>query len=80
MIREALEYLIDLGETTDPIVRVDDKSYSTKQLIPIKDTFPAAMELNFLDSMVTYIKENTDRLRPDYDLVTIASYRNRPAY
>jgi hypothetical protein len=69
MIREALEYLIDLGETTDPIVRVDDKFYSTKQLIPIKDTFPAAMELNFLDSMVTYIKENTDCLRPNYNLV-----------
>lgn len=69
MIREALEYLIDLGETTDPIVRVDDKFYSTKQLMPIKKTFPAAMELNFLDSMVTYIKENTDCLRPNYNLV-----------
>jgi hypothetical protein len=69
MIREALEYLIDLGETNDPIVRVDEKSYSTKQLIPIKETFPAAMELNFLDSMVTYIKENTDCLRPNYNLV-----------
>ena len=69
MIREALEYLIDLGETTDPIVKVDNKFYSTKQLMPIKDTFPAAMELNFLDSMVTYIKENTDCLRPNYSLV-----------
>jgi hypothetical protein len=69
MIKEALEYLVDLGETADPIIRVDEKTYSTKQLTPVKEVFPAAMELNFLDSLVTYIKENTDCLRPDYDLI-----------
>ena len=69
MIREAIEFLIGQGETNKPIVEVEGKSYSTKQLHPIKETFPAAMELNFLDSLVTYIKENTDCLRPDYDLI-----------
>ncbi len=67
--KDALEYLVNLGVDDDPIVRVDDRPYSVKQLYPVKEIGPAPLELNFLDSMVTYIKENTDCLRPNYNLV-----------
>lgn len=60
MIREALEYLIDLGIDNNPIVKVDDKAYSVKQLHPVKEIGPAALELNFLDSLVTYLKNDPD--------------------
>lgn len=69
MIKEALEYLINMGETNKPVIEVEGKFYSTKQLIPVKEVVPAAMELNFLGSLITYIKENTDCLRPNYDLI-----------
>jgi len=69
MIKEALEYLIELGISHNPLVSVDGKSYSVKELKPIKETFPAAMEFNFLDSLITYIKENVDVLRPDNSLI-----------
>jgi len=62
MIKEALEYLVDLGIENNPIVEVDEKSYSVKQLIPVKETFPAALEFNFLDSLITYLKEDLDSI------------------
>ena len=58
--KDALEYLVNLGITSDPIVKVDGKSYSTKQLSPIKEIGPDALELNFLDSLITYLKSNID--------------------
>lgn len=60
MIREALEYLIDLGISNNPIVNVDGKAFSVKQLHPVKEIGPTALEFNFLDSMVTYLKSNLD--------------------
>jgi len=58
--KEALEYLVNLGIETDPIVRVDEKPYSIKTLQPIKEIGPAALDLNFLDSLITYLKNETD--------------------
>lgn len=60
MIQKAIDYLINLGIKNNPIVVVDEKSYSTEKLFPIMETGPDALELNFLDSLVTYIKENVD--------------------
>lgn len=60
MIREALEYLIDLGISNNPIVNVEGKAFSTKQLHPVKEIGPTALEFNFLDSMVTYLKSDLD--------------------
>ena len=69
MIQKAIDYLINLGVKANPIVEVGDKSYSTEKLFPIMETGPDALELNFLDSLVTYIKENVDALRPVNDLI-----------
>lgn len=69
MIKEALEYLLNLGADTKPIIEVDGKPYSFKQLLPVKEVGPAALGFNFLDSLITYIKENVDVLRPDNHLI-----------
>lgn len=69
MIREALEYLIGLGKVSNPLVDVNGKTYSIEQLHPIKEIGPDPLELNFLDSLVTYIKENIDTFRPSNDLI-----------
>lgn len=69
MIKEALEYLIKLGTDDDPLVLVDGKTYSKINLQPVKEVTPTPLELNFLDSLITYIKENTDVLRPDNNLI-----------
>jgi hypothetical protein len=58
--KDALEYLVNLGIETDPIVIVDEKPYSLKQLHPVKEIGPAALEFNFLDSLVTYLQTRTD--------------------
>ena len=69
MFKEALEYLVDLGIESDPIVYIEDKPYSTKQLQPIKETGPNALEFNFLDSLVTYLRDDVDSLRAGYKLI-----------
>ena len=60
--KEALEYLVNLGIMENPIVEVDRKSYSVKQLIPVKEIGPDALDFNFLDSLITYLRSDTDYL------------------
>jgi hypothetical protein len=60
MIREALEYLVNMGVKSDPIVRVDEKPYSVEQLYPVKEIGPVALKVDFLDSLVTYLKADPD--------------------
>lgn len=60
MLQKALEYLVDLGVNKNPLVEVEGKTYSVKQLFPVKEVGPAALEFNFLDSLVTYLKRGID--------------------
>ena len=69
MIQKAIDYLINLGVEKSPLVSVDGKTYSLKILSPVKEVGPDALGFNFLDSLVTYIKENVDVLRPDNHLI-----------
>ena len=69
MIKEALQYLVNMGMEDNPLVDVGGKTYSKINLQPVKEVAPNALELNFLDSLVTYIKENIDNLRPDNKLI-----------
>lgn len=73
MIQEALKYLIKLGREANPIVEVDGKSYSIETLYPVKEVGPAAMEFNFLDSLITYLKDGTDYLCKDNLIIEIKS-------
>ena len=69
MIQKAIDYLVNLGIEKNPLVTVDGKTYSLKTLSPVKEVGPDALGFNFLDSLVTYIKENVDVLRPDNHLI-----------
>lgn len=71
MIREALEYLVNLGTDNNPVVKVDGKPYSVKQLHPIKEAYPDLLEFNFLDSLVTYLKSGIDFIAGEYGKLII---------
>jgi len=58
--KDALEYLVNLGIEIDPLVEVDGKPYSLKQLHPVKEIGPEPLRFNFLDSLITYIQEGID--------------------
>ena len=58
--KDALEYLVNLGINENPIVDVNGEKFSVKQLYPVKEIEPKPLELNFLDSLVTYLKSNID--------------------
>lgn len=76
MIQKALEYLVGLGIDNNPLVNVGEKTYSVKQLIPVKEVGPAALEFNFLDSLVTYLKEKIDHLSIQTLIIDIESPTN----
>lgn len=69
MIQKAIDYLINLGVKSNPIVEVKGKSYSVETLYPVKESGPAALGFNFLDSLVVYVRENIDNFRPINDLI-----------
>jgi len=69
MIQEALQYLIELGRKSDPVVVVNGKNYSVETLTPVKEVGPAAIGFNFLDSLVRYVRENIDNFRPKNTLI-----------
>lgn len=58
--KDALEYLVGLGIDADPMVEVDGKVFSLRDLRPVKEVGPVPLELNFLDSLITYLKEEVD--------------------
>jgi len=73
MIRQALEYLIDLGINYNPLVEIGGKTYSKTPLNPVKEIGPAPLEFNFLDSLITYLKDGPDYLCKGKLIVEIES-------
>jgi hypothetical protein len=67
--RDALEYLVNLGIQTDPIVTVNSKPFSVQQLFPVKEVGPKPLELNFIDSLITYLQKATDSLCKENALI-----------
>ncbi len=57
--REALEYLVGLGETK--IIEVEGQQYSTKQLHHVVQPSPAAITATTLTALVDYIKSEMDK-------------------
>ena len=58
--KEALEYLVELGRDEEPLVKIGGKTYSRTGLSPVMENMPSPLETSFLDSIVTYIKSDTD--------------------
>lgn len=73
MIKKALEYLVGMGHDANPLVTVGEKQYSIKELIPVKEVGPAALDFNFLDSLVTYLQQQIDYLCKGQLIIEIKS-------
>ena len=69
MIQKAIDYLVNLGIEKNPLVTVDEKTYSLKQLSAVKEIGPDPLEFNFLDSLITYLKEDPDLTRAANKLI-----------
>lgn len=69
MIKEAIDYLINLGIKSNPIVDVNGKNYSVENLYPVKEIGPATLGFNFLDSLLTYLQNDSDFFRATYNLI-----------
>lgn len=63
MEREALEYLVKQGEEKNPIIQLDQGTYSKKSLTRIEDELAATLTVTTLTGLVDYIKANIDRLQ-----------------
>lgn len=62
MIKEALQYIVGLGETREHTIHGD--TYSDKELYRVEKYIPMAraIEMNTLTSLVDYIKANIDTM------------------
>lgn len=59
MIKEAIEYLLELKRPE--LVETEDRIYSTKELIPMKEAECKAIRVYSLQSFVNYILKNPDQ-------------------
>lgn len=74
MIKEALQYIVDLKAPSFSTFRGVD--FSDKQLYEIheKEHFPDALEVSTLASIVTYLKSNPDKLTVGPAMIHVRSY------
>lgn len=60
--KEAMEYLVNLGESNEPIVELDQGTFSKVDLTRVKEPRAAALVLSTLTGLVDYIKTNIDEI------------------
>lgn len=58
--KDALEYLVELGVSKDPLVEACGRVYSKDNLILVKDPKPTAIEATTLTALVDYLRSNID--------------------
>lgn len=61
MIKEAMEFLIGLKRPE--LVTVDERTYSTLKLEPVKDPMPETLDVHTLSSLVEYVGLNEGDLK-----------------
>ncbi|MBY6950322.1 hypothetical protein [Clostridium botulinum] len=76
--REALEYLVNLGEKRDPIIQLDQGTFSTKGLDRVTEELAETLTVSTLTGLVDYIKTNIDTL--DELLIQVKSHDNVRLY
>lgn len=69
--REALEYLVGLGETK--VIDIDGKKFTTNQVYSVKDPLPAALGVTTLTALVDYIKAKIDAKYGNKGLIHVVS-------
>ncbi|MBE1304534.1 hypothetical protein G4W71_10925 [Clostridium botulinum] len=71
--KEALEYLVNLGEKRDPIIQLDQGTFSTKGLDRVAGPLADTLTVSTLTGLVDYIKTNTDKLQSEL-LIQVKSH------
>lgn len=71
MIKDALKYLIGLGETK--IVDINNQKYATKGLELVKEPLAASLHLTTLTGLVDYIKSKSDNMISERVIIHIVS-------
>lgn len=71
MIKEAIEYLLELKRPE--LVETENKTYSTRELIPVKEAECRAIKVYSLQSFVNYILKNPDN---NIDKIKIINVEN----
>lgn len=61
--KDALEYLVNLGEEKEPIITLPQGTYSTVRLTRVEEVKAAALTVSTLTGLVDYIKTNVDSLQ-----------------
>lgn len=69
--REALEYLVGLGETK--VIEVEGRKYSTKELHRVKEPKPSKLSATTLTALVDYLKSNFDAKSSEKLLIHVNS-------
>lgn len=60
--REALEYLVELGEKKEPIIELEQGTFSKVSLTRVTDPVASKLTVSTLTGLVDYIKTNVDEL------------------
>lgn len=60
--QEALQYLVQLGEESEPIIELDQGTYSRVDLNRVKQPKAQGLSISTLTGFVDYIKSNIDAI------------------
>ncbi|MBY0755048.1 hypothetical protein K5V21_06215 [Clostridium sardiniense] len=61
--KEAIEYLVNLGEKDDPIIQLEQGTYSRVGLSRVTEPVASSLTVSTLTGLVDYIKGNVDELK-----------------
>lgn len=74
MNKEAMEYLVNLGEKDDPIIQLGQGTYSRVGLSRITEPVASSLTVSTLTGLVDYIKGNVDELKGEL-LIQVESHK-----
>lgn len=77
--REALEYLVNLGEEKNPITELNQGTFSIKGLSRVTGPLADTLTVSTLTGLVDYIKANTDKLQGEL-LIQVKSHEEVRLY
>ena len=77
--QEALEYLVNLGEGKDPIIELEQGTFTKERLERVKIAKASTLTVSTLTGLVDYIKSNIDKL-PEKLLIQVKSHEDVVLY
>lgn len=77
--REALEYLVEIGVKEDPIVKLNQGTFTKERLTRVTEPKAETLTVSTLTGLVDYIKSNIDTL-PEKLLIQVKSHKEVALY